>query len=93
MEITATVQETAEHRAPATLMVSVRDDGPGITADVASRLFEPLVTTRAQGMGLGLAITAMIVESHKGRIWLESSRPGMTEFRFQLPLATQEHYS
>lgn len=93
VEITATVQETAEHRAPATLMVSVRDDGPGITADVASRLFEPLVTTRAQGMGLGLAITAMIVESHKGRIWLESSRPGMTEFRFQLPLATQEHYS
>lgn len=91
VEITASLQDGKSPLEPSTLLVSVRDNGPGVRAEVAARLFEPLVTTRQHGMGLGLAITAMIVESHKGRIWLESSRPGMTEFRLQLPLATQEH--
>lgn len=64
----------------------VRDNGPGIAADFADRLFEPLATSRQQGLGLGLSISQGIVESHGGRLWLHSREPGATEFRFTLPL-------
>jgi two-component system, LuxR family, sensor kinase FixL len=66
------------------LLVAVRDDGPGIAPEMAERIFDPLVTTRTNGLGLGLAISATIVESHQGRLWLETSTPGHTEFRFRL---------
>jgi len=66
----------------------VRDNGPGIAPDIADRLFEPLTTSRQQGLGLGLSISQGIVESHGGRIWLHSRAPGATEFRFTLPLET-----
>ena len=64
---------------------SVRDNGPGIAPSIANRLFEPLTTSRQQGLGLGLSISQGIVESHGGRIWLHSREPGSTEFRFTLP--------
>lgn len=64
----------------------VRDNGPGIAPAIAGRLFEPLTTSRQQGLGLGLSISQGIVESHGGRIWLHSREPGATEFRFTLPL-------
>lgn len=66
---------------------SVRDTGPGVDPDFASKVFEPLATTKPGGLGLGLAISADIVAAHGGRIWLETSGPGATEFRFWLPLA------
>jgi signal transduction histidine kinase len=68
------------------VIISVADNGPGIDADFADRLFGPLTTTKRGGLGLGLAISASIVESHGGRIWLQSRAPGATEFRFSLPL-------
>lgn len=67
--------------------ISVTDNGPGIALEQAQSVFEPLHTTRTDGIGLGLSISKSIVEAHGGRIWLASSIPGRTEFRFTLPAA------
>jgi signal transduction histidine kinase len=66
--------------------VRVADNGPGIEASLAARLFEPLTTSKPDGLGLGLSICASIVQLHGGSIWLHSGEPGATEFRFSLPL-------
>jgi signal transduction histidine kinase len=71
---------------PPRVEISVLDSGPGIQAEVAGRLFDPLTTTKQDGLGLGLSICASIVEAHGGRIWLQSGKPGATEFRFSVPL-------
>jgi two-component system sensor kinase FixL len=55
---------------------------------VADRLFHPLATSKTDGLGLGLSISASIVEAHGGRIWLQAGEPGATEFRLSLPLMT-----
>jgi signal transduction histidine kinase len=67
-----------------TVEVSVADNGVGVPAD--RQIFEPLSTSKADGLGLGLSICASIVQAHGGRIWLQSSASGATEFRFSLPL-------
>jgi len=64
--------------------VTVADSGPGFGSDDAERLFEPFVTTRAAGTGMGLAIARGIIESHCGRIWAESHGEGAA-FHFILP--------
>lgn len=66
--------------------VTVRDTGPGMPDHVAARLFQPFLTTKDRGMGVGLTICQSIVEAHGGRIWLLESSPAGTAFRFQLPL-------
>jgi signal transduction histidine kinase len=71
---------------PAAVEVRVADNGPGIEAELAARLFEPLTTSKPDGLGLGLSICASIVQLHGGRIWLQSGAAGATEFRFSLPL-------
>lgn len=65
-------------------VVTVTDTGPGIPADVRSRIFDPYFTTRQDGLGLGLTISRRIVEAHGGRLDVES-RPGHTVFRVTLP--------
>ncbi len=65
---------------------SVWDNGPGIDEATAQRLFEPLMTSKHEGLGLGLPICTSIVEAHGGKIWLHSTAPGATEFRFTIPL-------
>lgn len=65
--------------------IAVKDNGPGIASDMTEGLFEPLNTSRPDGIGLGLSICKTIVQAHGGRIWLASSAPGQTEFRFSLP--------
>jgi two-component system sensor kinase FixL len=70
---------------PHRIEVFVRDNGPGIARSIVDHIFEPLMTSRSEGLGLGLAVCANIVEAHSGRIWLERSKPGDTEFRFWLP--------
>jgi two-component system sensor kinase FixL len=67
--------------------VSVRDSGPGFGPEVERRLFDPLYSTKAEGMGLGLAISRRIVEAHGGRLTAESLRPQGAAFTFHLPVA------
>jgi two-component system sensor kinase FixL len=64
--------------------VSVADNGTGVDPD--RNLFEPLTSSKKDGLGLGLSICANIVQAHGGRIWLQSGESGATEFRFSLPL-------
>ncbi|MGB8684372.1 MAG: ATP-binding protein [Candidatus Binatus sp.] len=67
--------------------VSICDSGTGIAPAVAKRLFEPFVTTKSEGMGLGLLVTRSIVESHGGRIWASPNPDQGTTFTFTLPVA------
>lgn len=69
--------------------IAVTDNGPGLAAAMVGRVFEPFATTKADGVGLGLAIAAEIVTRHEGRIDVES-RPGHTVFRVLLPIS-EEH--
>ena len=65
------------------VLVSVSDDGPGISEEILDRIFEPFVTTKTQGTGLGLAITKRIVTAHHGSIRVNSF-PGGTVFEVTL---------
>jgi signal transduction histidine kinase len=67
------------------ISVSVQDSGVGISEELMSRLFEPFFTTRAQGIGMGLAISHSIIEAHGGRLWAESKLNEGTVFQFTLP--------
>jgi two-component system sensor kinase FixL len=71
-------------------VINVADSGPGIDADMASQLFQPFVTTKPHGMGVGLSISRTIVEAHGGRIWTEPNPGGGTIFRFTLPRVSDQ---
>jgi two-component system, LuxR family, sensor kinase FixL len=68
-------------------VVSVSDTGSGIAEEVRERLFEPFMTTKKEGMGVGLSICRTIVEAHGGAIWAENNPGGGATFAFTLPLA------
>jgi two-component system sensor histidine kinase DctS len=69
--------------------ISIADRGCGIDAAIAEKLFDPLFTTKAEGMGMGLAICRSVVENHRGRLSFEANPGGGTVFRILLPLASQ----
>ena len=64
--------------------VSIEDSGPGLPEEVAEHLFQPFVSTKSEGMGLGLSICHTIINGHGGRIWAEASKLGGTAFHFTL---------
>ena len=70
--------------------VSVADTGHGISSEIAARLFQPFVTTKTQGMGVGLSVSRTIVEAHGGRLWVEPNPGGGTVFRFTLKAVDRE---
>jgi len=69
-------------------LVSVADTGPGVSDEVAEKLFQPFVTTKPQGMGVGLSISRNIIEAHGGRIWAEPNPGGGTIFHFTVPVVS-----
>ena len=69
--------------------IAVSDTGPGIADDIADRLFQPFITTKRSGMGVGLSICRTIIEAHGGRLTVERNGDGGATFRLTLP-ATRE---
>ena len=80
----------SERKAGGYVQVTVADSGPGLSDEIAERLFEPFRSTKASGMGLGLSISATIVGAHGGRIWAEKSKLGGTAFCFTIVDADSE---
>lgn len=68
------------------LQVEIIDDGPGLPPEIAAEIFEPFVSGRENGTGLGLALVSKIIAEHDGWIAVEST-PGHTSFRISLPIA------
>jgi len=81
--VTITVTDTTLHDRPA-VQTTVRNDGPGLTADQRRHLFEPFYTTRPNGTGLGLTIVQNIVEAHAGTV-AAAETPAGTEIVLTLP--------
>ncbi|HYD04961.1 MAG TPA: ATP-binding protein, partial [Reyranella sp.] len=85
-EMTVSIDRTDDGMA----LVSVADTGPGVSPEIADQLFQPFVTTKAAGMGVGLSISRTIVEAHGGRIWVEPTPGGGATFRFTLKAVDRE---
>jgi two-component system sensor kinase FixL len=66
--------------------IMVEDNGAGLAPEIAERLYEPFITSKESGMGLGLALSRQIVTLHGGRMWWEAIRPEGTRFVVELPL-------
>ncbi len=71
------------------LQIEIIDDGPGIPPEIAANIFEPFVSGRENGTGLGLALVSKIITDHEGWITVDSA-PGRTVFRVSLPMAPRE---
>jgi len=70
---------------PNRVLISVADSGPGIEPGIVDRIFNPLFTTKSNGMGMGLAICRSIIEGHEGRLWASPGAQGGAAFEFALP--------
>jgi two-component system sensor kinase FixL len=85
-DLMVTITPADDHMA----LVSVADTGPGISDKIADQLFQPFVTTKRTGMGVGLSISRTIIEAHGGKIWVEANPGGGAVFRFTLPSVGKE---
>ena len=73
------------------MRVEVADTGPGVSDEIAERLFQPFVTTKSGGMGVGLSISKRIIESHGGEMTAGRNAAGGATFVFSLPIVAEEH--
>ncbi|HET6521333.1 MAG TPA: ATP-binding protein, partial [Geminicoccaceae bacterium] len=76
---------------PDAVEIAVSDTGPGLSQEVSGRLFQPFVSTKPGGMGLGLSICRSIVDAHGGRLWAASEPGAGTTFHLRLPVAPSDH--
>jgi two-component system sensor kinase FixL len=77
-------------RADSMVEIMVSDTGHGVPEELLPRLFEPFMTTKETGMGVGLSISKTIIEAHGGCLWVEANPSGGTIFRFTLPSVNEE---
>ena len=70
--------------------ISVADTGAGIAPEISAQLFQPFITTKRQGMGVGLSISRTIIEAHGGSIWAAAESRRRNGVRFTLPAVTKE---
>ena len=82
--------ESQASEGKAFILISVTDSGIGLSAENLPRLFETFYTTKAEGMGMGLAISRSIVEAHGGRLWATPNAGSGATFQFVLPAHTQQ---
>jgi PAS domain S-box-containing protein len=85
-----TGQETIDAKAPGeqgltSLLIAVRDAGPGLEPTELEHVFETFYTTKSHGMGMGLAISRSIIEAHNGSLWVTANAPRGAVFQFKLP--------
>jgi len=76
-----------EHDTEGTLLVCVRDTGPGFDAVSAEKVFTPFYTTKTTGLGMGLSICRSIIEAHGGRLWVNADPSGGARVQFTLPVS------
>jgi predicted ATPase/signal transduction histidine kinase/GAF domain-containing protein len=81
---------SSELKASNELLVAVADSGAGLDSEIQDRIFEPLFTTKREGMGMGLSICRSIVQTHRGRLWASPNAPHGTIFQFTVPFAAIE---
>jgi signal transduction histidine kinase len=74
----------------AAVRVEVQDSGVGVDEQHVHHIFQPLYTTKAEGLGMGLAIARTIVDAHGGRLEVANNIEGGATFRFALPAATED---
>jgi two-component system sensor kinase FixL len=79
-DLTVCASARADH-----VLVSIADTGVGVPAEIEARLFQPFITTKPEGMGIGLSVCRTIIEAHSGRLWMEPNPGGGSVFRFTLP--------
>ncbi|MET0047091.1 MAG: PhnD/SsuA/transferrin family substrate-binding protein [Sedimenticola sp.] len=72
------------------VIVTVADTGPGLSEEVREQVFNPFVTTKPSGMGLGLSISQGIIDAHKGRLYVDSNPGEGAVFRFMLPVTEEK---
>ena len=80
---------TLTELASASVLVGIRDSGPGLDSTQWQRVFECYYTTKSQGMGMGLAISRSIIQAHGGRLWVMANVPRGAVFQFTLPLRVE----
>ncbi|MDD5037320.1 MAG: ATP-binding protein [Methylococcaceae bacterium] len=83
------LQVCSRKQEPATLEVTVRDNGTGIDPERLEQIFEPFFTSKNQGLGMGLAISRSIAAAHGGRLWASNHPDGGALFQFELPISTE----
>jgi PAS domain S-box-containing protein len=76
---------STESVAEGSLLVKVRDSGPGVGPESRERIFESFFTTKAGGVGIGLSICRSIIDGHSGRLWVDANEPRGAVFSFTLP--------
>jgi signal transduction histidine kinase len=81
---------SAQSRANGSILVAVRDSGPGIEPERRERVFDAFYTTKSSGVGMGLSICRSIIDAHGGRLWVEANAPRGAVFQFTLPSVEME---
>ncbi|HEU4778540.1 MAG TPA: MASE1 domain-containing protein [Steroidobacteraceae bacterium] len=70
------------------ILCAIRDRGPGVASDDLERIFQPFVSTKVQGLGMGLAICRSIIEAHGGRLWAQNEPDGGATFAFSARMSS-----